>query len=66
MSDDTVYVTSIIPAAIAKKMDAHIVEKFVRSRKTPRKDNEAPRIPTRSSYIRDAILHYLECGEQTT
>ncbi len=53
-----VYVSAVIPADVARKLDLKIAEERV---KTLRSGSEDAVLPSRSSYIRNALLHYLTC-----
>jgi hypothetical protein len=58
MSDASVYVSSVLPPELVQRMDLKIAEARVQMLRTEREDAI---IPTRSSWIKRAILHYLTC-----
>ncbi len=57
-AEESVYVSSVLPPDLVQRMDLRIAEARVR---TLRAGREEAIIPTRSNWIRNAILHYLSC-----
>jgi len=56
--ESSVYVSAVLPPELVQRLDLKIAEARLR---TLRSGSETAIIPTRSNWIRNAILHYLNC-----